>query len=168
MNPQQLCTYLLALQAVYGFVSAFDSIPNGLLADTVGYYRQPPGITNLTTLVGKTINFNCTLNNDDEKNPVKNMASFAFKSKLHPTWLKADPIHSITGHINGFRTENIIVTRKGMIADIYRDKMKLISHGDQFQTLQINNVNVNNEGKYICREFNSQYDKLFYLNVFGK
>ncbi len=134
-----------------------------------GYYRHPPGIINITTLIGKTIYFNCTLNNEDEQNLVKYTSSFGFKSKLNPTWLKADPLYASNGYISGYKSESIIVTRKGIIVDAYRDKLRLISSSsDQFQTLQIANVNVNNEGKYICREFNSQYDKLYYLNVLGK
>jgi hypothetical protein len=88
--------------------------------------------------------------------------------KFNPTWLKADPIYNQNGIISGFKTENIIVTRKGIIADQLSDKMKLISVNDQTQMLHLNNLNVRNEGKYICREFNSNYDKQFILNVYGK
>jgi hypothetical protein len=30
------------------------------------------------------------------------------------------------------------------------------------------NVNAKDEGKYICRQFDSNYDKLFYIKVYGK
>lgn len=98
-----------------------------------------------------------------------NEASVRFKSKLNPTWLKADTIYDQMGCVKSFNKENIIVTRKGIIASADRDKMKLITaYDERFQSLQISNVNVRNEGKYVCREFNSPYDKLFYINVYGK
>ena len=46
------------------------------------------------------------------------------------------------------------------------NKMKLTT-SDQFQTLKLNNINIKNEGKYICRGFSSDTDKLFYFS-FGK
>ncbi len=140
-----------------------------------GYYQRPVGVTNLTTIVGKTVLFNCSLsnnfgfsNNHASENLPSYPSSIEFRPKLNPTWLKADPIYDNMGCISSFNTENIIVTRKGIIASYDRDKMKLISPiSNHFQSLQISNINVKSEGKYICREFNSPFDKLFYLNVYA-
>lgn len=130
-----------------------------------GYYSQPANIVNISTLIGKTVFFNCSLSNDQELNSIK----YSFKSKMNPTWLKADPIYNKYGCPTSYNTENIIVTRKGIIAGKNRQKMKLVSsYNNQFQSLQISDINVKDEGKYICREFNSHNDKQFYLNVFGK
>ncbi len=139
-----------------------------------GYYQRPTGVTNLTTLVGKTVLFNCSLSNNFGFNHASDNlptypSSVEFRPKLNPTWLKADPIYDNMGCISSFNTENIIVTRKGIIASHDRDKMKLISPiNNNFQSLQISNINVKNEGKYICREFNSPFDRLFYLNVYAQ
>lgn len=134
-------------------------------------------ITNLSTSVGKTVHLNCSLNSMRE--PI-DLTFLRLKSstrpdpfgqlKLNPTWLKADVFYEQNGFISGYKTENIIVTRKGIISDLHRDKMKLISlnNNDKTQILKINEVDIKDEGKYICREFNSQSDKLFYLNVFCK
>lgn len=99
----------------------------------------------------------------------RSVPSFSFKSRMNPTWLKADALYDRVGCIKGYGTENIIVTRKGIIAGTDFNKMKLIgSYNGQFQSLQISNVNINNEGKYVCREFNSIHDKLFHLSVYGE
>jgi hypothetical protein len=124
---------------------------------------QPPSpsITNLSTVIGETISFNCSI------------ISVGNDFKLNPTWLKADIVYNQYGHVISYKTENIIITRKGIIIDSLRDKIKLTTtttNGlgrEQFQTLKLNNVNIKSEGKYICREFNSQLDKLFYLNVYA-
>ena len=163
---------------------------NILIGEAVGFYRKLPAINNLTVLLGETVQFNCTLSTSSSSSSSSNgelpsrskqfnalhsstpfaSSSFSFSAdrKLNPTWLKADPIYSQHGLVEGYKSENIIVTRKGIIADnLMRDKMKLITSSDQAQILKIANVNIRNEGKYTCREFNSQFDKQFYLNVFG-
>lgn len=162
---------------------------NILIGEAVGFYRKLPAVNNLTVLLGETVQFNCTLSassssstsNGEQPSRSKQFnalhsstpfasSSFSFSAdlKLNPTWLKADPIYSQHGLVEGYKSENIIVTRKGIIADnLMRDKMKLITSSDQAQILKIANVNIRNEGKYTCREFNSQFDKQFYLNVFG-
>ena len=136
-----------------------------------GYYHlRHPGVTNLTTLIGKTVLFNCTLSPRDHlSDDLTERSTTLFKSRMNPTWLKADALHDQSGCIKSYGTENIIVTRKGIIAGSDHNKMKLISSAsDHFQSLQISNVNANNEGKYVCREFNSLQDKLFYLSVFAR
>ena len=179
----------LLLLVIWSTVLASDIHENGNILD---FYKSPFGqnpnlaasssvsITNLTTLAGKAIYLNCTLGgslnnlnsnsrfkqfnhnneNDDEDND--------FFVKLNPTWLKADPIYNQFGLVNGFKTENIIVTRKGMIADAYKSKLRLINseQNSRLLVLRISDVEIRDEGKYICREFNSQLDKLFYLNVY--
>jgi hypothetical protein len=142
-------------------------------------------ITNLTTLAGKTIYLNCSLGNFNSNSRVRPVvrnnevdlsgadggedSDNKFFAKLNPTWLKADPIYSQFGLVTGYRTENIVVTRKGMIADSYKSKLKLIKNEQsRMLVLRISDVDIRDEGKYICREFNSQLDKLFYLNVYCK
>jgi hypothetical protein len=143
----------------------------------LNYYKSAEGsflnsaaqvsITNLTTIVGKTVYLNCTLGSLINTH---NQEDNAFFSKLNPTWLKADPLYNQQGVVTGFKTENIIVTRKGIIADNYKHKLKLINseQNSKLLVLKINDVEPRDEGKYICREFNSQVDKLFYLNVYCK
>lgn len=84
---------------------------------------------------------------------------------FNPTWLKADAIYTQYGFLNGYKTENIIVTRKGIIPDSYRNRMRLIGQGDKIQMLKISDVEIRDEGKYICRELNSKIDRSFYINV---
>jgi hypothetical protein len=163
--------------------------------EIIGFYKKerPIFVTNLTSIIGKQVNLNCSLNSDNENSflPSRNKQSFKYSQlrqsplesafdtsasttpiqnpfKLNPTWLKADVIYDQFGMTNSYKTENIIVTRKGIIPDVYRDKMKLISVNDKLQILRLNDVDIKDEGKYICREFSSQHDKLFYLNVYCK
>jgi hypothetical protein len=221
--------------------AAFDH-DNDHAADTVGvghYYLKEPVssgmITNISTVVGKTVHLNCSLARDlygvtgldyadkysanNKQQPFSRFKQYpigsgvassadyryrqqdslmsaeaaltiptppnpttttsttpssSFKSDylikrtltFNPTWLKADVIYNQFGSLEGYKTENIIVTRKGIITDTYRERMKLISLGDKMQVLKINEVDVRDEGKYICREFNSKIDRSFYLNVY--
>lgn len=128
------------------------------------YKRVPAFVSNISTIVGESISFNCSLYLNDEQK--RNIINYSPDNKLNPTWLKADVIYNQNGFITTYKTENIIITRKGIIIDNLRDKMKLTT-SDQFQTLKLNNINIKNEGKYICRGFSSDTDKLFYLNVYA-
>lgn len=162
MKFQHILAILLQLLPV---IYSFDAFGIHNDFNLPGYYTQPTNIVNISRLIGKSVSFNCSLSNDREPNSI----NYSFKSKLNPTWLKADPILDKYGCASSYNTENIIVTRKGIIAGKNRQKMKLVSsYHNQFQSLQISNINANDEGKYICREFNSKNDKQFYLNVFGK
>lgn len=163
--------------------------------EIIGFYKKerPLFVTNLTSIIGKQVNLNCSLNSDNENNFLSNRNKQSFKYsqlrqsplesafdaspsttpvhnplRLNPTWLKADVVYDQFGMTNSYKTENIIVTRKGIIPDVYRDKMKLITVNEKLQILRLNEVDIKDEGKYICREFNSQHDKLFYLNVYCK
>lgn len=129
--------------------------------DLRNFYENPfqTSITNLTSIIGKTVHLNCSLFGSQK---LPGMPS------LNPTWLKADVLYNQLGYVSAFKTENIIATRKGIIVDMYRNKMKLQSISDKLQILRIDDVDVSDEGKYICREFNSQIDKLFFLNVYCK
>ena len=158
-------------------LSLFNSPSSDTLSEGSGFYRKSPSITNITAIVGDTVQFNCSLlgfandqnhgrhqsfltTSSDSPNQVGKQppASYTgllspFNSfgaadfKLNPTWLKADPIYNQYGIMVGYKTENIIVTRKGIIAENLRDKMKLISENDEkLQILRISNVNIRNEG----------------------
>jgi len=129
--------------------------------DLRNFYENPfqTSITNLTSIIGKTVHLNCSLFGSQK---------YPGMPSLNPTWLKADVLYNQLGYVSAFKTENIIATRKGIIVDMYRNKMKLQSISDKLQILRIEDVDVSDEGKYICREFNSQIDKLFFLNVYCK
>ena len=175
-NANFITSRHLYFTSVIFFVFAVNSNANDHVASAddiqsnaaINFFRKSPSISNLSTIVGETVYFNCSLASEYNSNFLSASELNVDEFRLSPTWLKADPVYSQTGWITGYKTENIIVTRKGIIADNFREKMKLIKTNDQFQTLRISNVNVRNEGKFICREFNSQFDKLFYLNVHGK
>lgn len=128
-------------------------------------------ITNITVLVGETVLLNCSLKSQDSKqknsNFLENSFHLASLTTLNPTWLKADGKYDQSGEIIGFKSENIIVTRKGVIVDVLRDKVKLVGLNDKIQSLKLNEVGAKDEGKYICREFNSENDKIFFLKVYG-
>ena len=128
-------------------------------------------VTNLTVLVGETVLLNCSVKTQDSKKKKSFLeSSFHLSSltTLNPTWLKAESIYDQSGEIVEFRNEKIIVTRKGAIIGEYKEKLKLVGLNDKIQSLRINDVNAKDEGKYICREFNSENDKIFYLKIFGE
>lgn len=144
------------------------SVNNDLYANNLplNFYtsrRLLPFVSNLSTIIGETVTFNCSVYDDTNKDE----NAISHTPRLNPTWLKADVVYDQYGYITDYKTENIIITRKGIIVDGLRDKMKLTTGSDQFQTLKLVDVNVKSEGKYICREFISQSDKLFYLNVYA-
>ncbi len=148
-------------------ISSFDpKESNDLYANILplNFYsrRVLPFVSNLSTIIGETVSFNCSVYDNNKDENVINSSP-----RLNPTWLKADVVYNQYGYITAYKTENIIITRKGIIVDGLRDKMKLITSNDQFQTLKLVDVNAKSEGKYICREFSSQSDKLFYLNVYA-
>lgn len=128
---------------------------------------KPSLITNITTSIGKTVFLNCSLNRDNNY-LFRSVKSTTNTLKLNPTWLKADSSYNQYGLSNGFKTEKIIVTRKGIILDSYKDKIKLITNNNNDQILKISDVVISDEGKYICREFSTQVDKVYYLNVHCK
>ena len=80
-------------------------------------------------------------------------------------------MYNQNGMIEAYRTENIIVSRKGVVADGLSDRVKLIRppispNGDRLQVLKLSDLEVRDEGKYICRELSANIDRAFYLNVF--
>jgi hypothetical protein len=127
-------------------------------------------VTNLTVLVGETVLLNCSVKTQDLKQKKSFLESSYHLSSLttfNPTWLKAESIYDQSGDIIEFKNEKIIVSRKGVINEEFKEKLKLVGLNDRIQSLRLNEVNVKDEGKYICREFNSENDKIFYLKVFG-
>jgi hypothetical protein len=193
-GPTFFLKRLRSFEAISFFLIEFSFFISNVIADEnfqtisdlnyneISFFRKSPSISNLTALIGETVQFNCSLASEYDQNNI-NLARYSSSigilppnsnilgndfNALTPTWLKADAVYNQYGIINAYKTENIIVTRKGIIADALKEKMKLISNNNNFQTLRISNVNVRNEGKYICRELLSQHDKLFYLNVFCK
>ena len=123
------------------------------------FTNSSPTPTNLTLLHGDSVQLNCTY---------KSQKSDNFIFDINPTWLKADVKYTEQGEVLGYRTENIIVTRKGVIAEAYRDKIKLSTIDNRIQTLTLLYVNAKDEGKYICRQFDSDFDKLYFIKVHGK
>jgi hypothetical protein len=177
--------YLIFLKIVYIFIYHFDSIvaisynfmplDGGSLHTTndnemnsnqilQGYYQKAePLLNNITVTVGETVYLNCSF---QVSHSIKDDFGLSSTRSFMPTWLKADVLYDQSGFINKFEKEKIIVSRRGVIADVHRHKMDLINTPDrQLQILKLTNVAVEDEGKYICREFSSPYDKLFYLNV---
>lgn len=156
--------------------NTFDASSN----EIIGYYHKPSNtITNITATIGKIVHFNCSFatpesnfNSHLKYNPLRIQSQSFINGfndfRPNPTWLKADAIYDQNGVTYAFKTENIIVTRKGIIPDVYKDKMKLLPVNEQLQILRLNDIEIKDEGKYICREFNSKFDKLFYLNVYCK
>lgn len=182
----------ILIQTVFGFMPHQEDSNNIL-----SYYKSSFGaginpllspspsvsITNLTVLPGKTVYLNCTMGGSSNFNSNNNRLfrplmqddtshdeSNSFFANLNPTWLKAEPLYSQNGVISSYKTENIIVTRKGIIADQFKSKLRLISpeSSTKMLILRISDIDIRDEGKYICREFNSQLDKLFYINVYCK
>ena len=123
-------------------------------------------VTNLTVLMGETILLNCSLKLNTKQNN-ENFLSETLLNTLNPTWLKADGKYDQSGEIIAFKSENIIVTRKGVIIDGLKEKIKLVGLNDKIQSLKIIDIIAKDEGKYICREFNSENDKIFYLKIYG-
>ena len=129
-------------------------------------------ITNLTTKIGKLVELNCSSELDVMQKLYRyknapDVYNSLSQLQLNPTWLKADAIYDKNGYINAFKTENIISSRKGVLTDQYRQKMKLIAADDyQLKILRISDIGTKDEGKYICREFNSKFYNIFYLNVY--
>ena len=129
-------------------------------------------ITNLTVLVGEHAILNCSikatnLNNKQNNDFLENSFHLSSLTTLNPTWLKAENKYDKNGEISGFNNENIIVTRKGAVIDTLKDRLRLVGLNDRIQSLRLNDITAKDEGKYICREFNSENDKIFYLKVFG-
>jgi hypothetical protein len=116
--------------------------------------------TTIIVLMGESVQLNCTIQSvaDSLNNQIK------FK----PTWLKADAKYNEHGKFVDYKTENIIVTRKGLIVDAFRDKIKLKTVRNQVQILTITHIGARDEGKYICRGFNSNNDKFYFIQVHGK
>lgn len=167
-------------------------------AYSIGYYSSPNLAHNLTSSVGKTIYLNCSLltarsgadfdvfdyskyvphrsvaGSELTTTTTTTAASELAAASLfgfNPTWLKADYVYNQNGMIEAYRTENIIVSRKGVVADGLSDRVKLIRppispNGDRLQVLKLSDLEVRDEGKYICRELSANIDRAFYLNVF--
>jgi hypothetical protein len=163
----------------------------------IGYYATNTA-QNISSSVGKTVYLNCSLDNNeliDYHNlysPVKRISKTlggdgggdfpppppppaqqqnSLLTLFNPTWLKADCVYSQNGVVESHRVEKIIVTRKGIIADTYnKEKIKLMQQtpGERVQVLRLNELEVKDEGKYICREFSARIDRTFYLSVFCK
>lgn len=159
-----------------------------------GHHNMNPGAQNLTTSVGKTVYLNCSLHTSAVTSSSHVLDFFEYSLTVtatttsttlgpssileqlvafNPTWLKADFVYNQNGAIESHRTENIIVTRKGVVVgEGMRDKAKLIQSPtmgvDRVQTLKLSDIEVKDEGKYICRELSANIDRIFYLNVFCK
>ncbi|CAF0762611.1 unnamed protein product [Brachionus calyciflorus] len=135
---------------------------------TNDFYPQikPSLVTNITTSIGKTVFLNCTLNREADVLRFRAIKLTTNAIKLNPTWLKADVAYNQIGLASGYKNEKIIVTRKGIILDDYREKMRLITNSNNNdQVLKISDVTISDEGKYTCREFSTQIDRIFYLSV---
>lgn len=134
----------------------------------LNYNIKTAFVNNLTVLMGETVYLNCTFNLKQASNRFNDEDNSINIPNVNPTWLKAEAKYDQSGQMAGFKAENIIVTRKGVIANDYKGKFKLKTvNNDKMQILSIVDVNAKDEGKYICREFNSQNDKIFYLKVYG-
>lgn len=121
-------------------------------------------VTNITTSIGKTIILNCSWNNPDflKIRSLKSTTSFL---RLKPTWFKADAAYEHNGVFKGYKTEKLIVTRKGIILENYRNKIKLSTNSNNDQFIKISDVDISDEGKYICSEFSSQLDQIYFVNI---
>jgi hypothetical protein len=117
--------------------------------------------TSLSVLMGESVHLNCTLS-------LTSANGFNNRAMFNPTWLKADAKYNDRGRLVDYKTDGIIVTRKGMVVDAYRDKVKLSTVRNQIQTLTLVNVDATDEGKYICREFNSNHDQFYFIQVYGE
>lgn len=121
-------------------------------------------VTNITTSIGKNVVLNCSMNSADYfkiRSP-KSTTSFL---RLNPTWLKSDASYDQSGVFQSYQTEKIIVTRKGIVLAAYRNKIKLIINSNSDQFITISDVDISDEGKYICREFSTQMDHVYYVYV---
>ena len=157
-----------------------------------GYYATNTA-QNLSSSVGQTVYLNCSLDNtefDDftfqyskysaaasaAKRISKSSSSMTIdlggssSTSFNPTWLKAECVYNQNGLVESHRVENIIVTRKGIIADSFREKIKLVQAAapERVQVLKLTDLEIRDEGKYICREFSARIDRTFYLSVFCK
>lgn len=173
-----LQTLFLLLTSIVTFASAYIvPIPSG------GYYSNNV-VQNVSISVGKTVYLNCSLQTTIAEHHLADFFEYSSLGQTtvpppsnelglllsNPTWLKADFVYNQNGVVESHRTENIIVTRKGVVADSLRDKVKLIQppSGDRVQVLRISDVEVKDEGKYICRELSANIDRSFFLSVFCK
>lgn len=121
-------------------------------------------VTNVSTSIGNSVILNCSLNNPDYFK-IRSPKSTTNFFRMNPTWIKADASYDQNGIFKSYQAEKIIVTRKGIIPENYRNKMKLISNSNSDQFLKISNVDISDEGKYICRELSTQIDQVFYVFV---
>lgn len=139
---------------------------NAFAYELEGFFSSPKSsiVTNLTTSIGKTILLNCTWNNPDFLK-IRSLKSTTSFFRLNPTWLKADAAYEHNGVFKGYQTEKIIVTRKGIILENYRNKMQLSTNSNNDQFIKISDVGISDEGKYICREFSTQLDQIYFVNI---
>jgi hypothetical protein len=116
--------------------------------------------TSINLLIGDSVQLNCTI--------LSSTHDSTGQMRFAPTWLKADARYSEHGKLVDYKTENIIVTRKGVVVDAYRDKVHLNTLRGQVQVLTLMNVDARDEGKYICRRFNSNNDQYYFIRVHGE
>lgn len=151
------------------------------LSSMGGYYSSLNTAQNLTSSIGKTVHLNCSLYDTTSSDHFAVADEFEYSAKyasveaqlqqpqlsFNPTWLKADYVYNQNGQVESHRIENIIVTRKGVVADVVRHKIKVVN-GERVQALKITDLDVRDEGKYVCRELSANIDRAFYLSVFCK
>ena len=204
---RSVCSTLLLVEWLLFVVQADASDADSLarLSPRQPRPSPPPSVTNLTYAIGKTANLNCSVHQRpqpqqrrrDQANMTSTMTNMMMVMPPLPslTWLKADMVYDANGRRvdDSFRTEKIIVTRKGIVVaarsssssssssssvdengggdedNLAGSNMRLITNErGQQQVLQLSDLSPLDEGKYICRDLDSQHDRVFYLNILCK
>ena len=126
---RSVCSTLLLVEWLLFVVQADASDADSLarLSPRQSRPSPPPSVTNLTYAIGKTANLNCSVHQRpqpqqrrrDQANMTSTMTNMMMVMPPLPslTWLKADMVYDANGRRvdDSFRTEKIIVTRKGIV-----------------------------------------------------